>query len=218
MDTDNKEKESGRREVTSRNTQWARVFARWLNANNITPNQISVMSIVFSTIGGGVLLYSAINSTVSLYASFVVYIICIQLRLLCNLFDGMVAIEGGKKSYNGDLYNDMPDRISDVLLIVPVGYVCGGIGVELAWLAALLAVMTAYFRWIGVCKTNLHFFNGPMAKQHRMALLTFTAVLGLITIQSGYYHWVFLISLALMNIGLIVTLIRRLYFIAKLPK
>ena len=45
-------------------------------------------------------------------------------------------------------------------------------GIELGLLAALLAVMTAYFRWIGAYKTHQHFFNGPMAKQHRMALLT----------------------------------------------
>ena len=72
-----------------------------------------------------------------------------QSRLLCNLFDGMVAIEGGKKSANGDLYNDMPDRFADALFIIPVGYVAGGFGIELGWLAALLAVMTALFRWIG---------------------------------------------------------------------
>ena len=53
-----------------------------------------------------------------------------QSRLLCNLFDGMVAIEGGKKSANGDLYNDMPDRFADALFIIPVGYVAGGFGIE----------------------------------------------------------------------------------------
>ena len=70
----------------------------------------------------------------------------------------MVAIEGGKKSANGDLYNDMPDRFADALFIIPVGYVAGGFGIELGWLAALLAVMTAYFRWIGAYKTQQHFF------------------------------------------------------------
>ena len=41
----------------------------------------------------------------------------------------MVAIEGGKKSANGDLYNDMPDRFADALFIIPVGYVAGGFGI-----------------------------------------------------------------------------------------
>ena len=108
----------------------------------------------------------------------------VESRLLCNLFDGMVAIEGGKKSANGDLYNDMPDRFADALFIIPVGYVAGGFGIELGWMAALLAVMTAYFRWIGAYKTHQHFFNGPMAKQHRMALLTLAFVVATCTIHA----------------------------------
>ena len=121
---------------------------------------------------------------------------------------------GGKKSANGDLYNDMPDRFADALFIIPVGYVAGGFGVELGWLGALLAVMTAYFRWIGAYKTHQHFFNGPMAKQHRMALLTLTFVVATCTIHSGYDRMVCFIALIIINIGLIATLIHRLYLMS----
>ena len=130
------------------------------------------------------------------------------------MFDATVAIEGGKKSANGDLYNDMPDRFADALFIIPVGYVAGGFGVELGWLGALLAVMTAYFRWIGAYKTHQHFFNGPMAKQHRMALLTLTFVVATCTIHSGYDRMVCFIALIIINIGLIATLIHRLYLMS----
>ena len=127
----------------------------------------------------------------------------------------MVAIEGGKKRYNGDLYNDMPDRFADAFLIIPVGYVAGGIGIELSWLAALLAVMTAYFRWIGAYKTQQHYFTGPMAKQHRMALLTLSAFVALFTVHTGYYRYVFITALVVINIGLVVTLCRRLYLMSR---
>src|SRR5438105_2817615 len=40
---------------------------------------------------------------------------CIQLRLLCNLLDGMVAIEGGFRSRSGEVFNELPDRVSDVV-------------------------------------------------------------------------------------------------------
>ncbi len=93
-------------------------------------------------------------------------------------------------------------------------YVAGGFGIELGWLAALLAVMTAYFRWIGAYKTQQHFFNGPMAKQHRMALLTLCFVIATCTIHWGYEQIVCLITLILMNIGLIATLIHRLYLMS----
>jgi len=204
----------GRREISSRNTKWAQKFSRWLSSCNITPNQISIFSIVFSAIGGGALIYSCFVPDFSIYIALGIYILGIQLRLLCNLFDGMVAIEGNKKSANGDLYNDIPDRFSDTLLIVPVGYVAGGIGIELAWLAALLAVMTAYFRWLGAYKTGNHYFNGPMAKQHRMALLTICAVVSLLTVHWSITSYVFLATLIIMNIGIVITLIRRLNFIS----
>lgn len=158
----------------------------------------------------GTVIYPGFNK----YVAYILFIVCMQSRLLCNLFDGMVAIEGGKKSANGDLYNDMPDRFADALFIIPVGYVAGGFGIELGWLAALLAVMTAYFRWIGAYKTHQHFFNGPMAKQHRMALLTLTFVVATCTIYSGYDRMVCFIALIIINIGLIATLIHRLYLIS----
>ena len=215
----------GRREIASRNTAWANVIARKLTRWGVTPNQISMMSVFFALIGCVLLVCTVIYPDFNKYVAYILFIVCMQSRLLCNLFDGMVAIEGGKKSANGDLYNgkksangdlynDMPDRFADALFIIPVGYVAGGFGIELGWLAALLAIMTAYFRWIGAYKTHEHYFNGPMAKQHRMALLTVTFVIAAGTLHWGYEQIVCLIALILMNIGLIVTLIRRLYFIA----
>jgi phosphatidylglycerophosphate synthase len=209
------EQKSGRREVSSRNTAWAHAVVRYLAARSITPNQISVLSTVFSALGGGVLFGSVRYGFPAPWVALIVYIVGIQLRLLCNLFDGMVAVEGGKKSRNGDLYNDVPDRFSDALLIVPAGYVAGGIGVELGWLAALLAVMTAYLRWIGACKTRQHFFNGPMAKQHRMFLLTVAAAIGLCLTPWGYERLTFGIMLAVMNLLLIATIVNRLRLIAR---
>ena len=153
----------GRREIASRNTAWANNIARKLTRWGVTPNQISMMSVFFAMVGCLLLIGTVIYPGFNKYVAYILFIVCMQSRLLCNLFDGMVAIEGGKKSANGDLYNDMPDRFADALFIIPVGYVAGGFGVELGWLGALLAVMTAYFRWIGAYKTHQHFFNGPMA-------------------------------------------------------
>lgn len=100
----------------------------------------------------------------------------IQLRLLCNVVDGLVAIEGGKKSPTGALYNEVPDRIADSLIIVGAGY---GAGLpEVGWLAALLAVGTAYIRAMGGALGFEQEFLGPMAKPHRMAVLTAGCLLG----------------------------------------
>jgi phosphatidylglycerophosphate synthase len=45
-----------------------------------------------------------------------------QLRLLSNLSNGMAAIEGGKVTNSGELYDDFLDRIADPLLLVGLGY------------------------------------------------------------------------------------------------
>jgi len=45
-----------------------------------------------------------------------------QIRLLCNLFDGMVAIAQNKASPKGELYNEVPDRVSDVTILIGLGF------------------------------------------------------------------------------------------------
>ena len=45
-----------------------------------------------------------------------------QLRLLCNLFDGMVAIEGGFKTKAGEIFNELPDRFSDAFIFIGAAY------------------------------------------------------------------------------------------------
>lgn len=218
-DLQNKKQEEveGRREIASRNTGWANAIAHKLTVWDVAPNTISLMSVVFSVIGCALLL-STLFFGFNKYIAYILFAGCIQSRLLCNLFDGMVAVEGGKKSANGDLYNDMPDRFADAFFIVPVGYIVGGIGVELGWLAAINAIMTAYFRWIGAFKTHNHYFNGPMAKQHRMAVLTFASLAAAACIPFGYDQYVYMAALVVMNIGLIATLINRLYLMTHTEK
>ena len=96
--------------------------------------------------------------------------VCVQLRLVCNLLDGMVAIEGGKKSSVGAIYNEFPDRIADTLFLVPLGYAAAM--PWLGWFGALLAALTAYVRVFGGSLGLAQDFSGVMAKQRRMAALT----------------------------------------------
>jgi phosphatidylglycerophosphate synthase len=102
----------------------------------------------------------------------------VQIRLLCNLLDGMVAIEHGKQTPLGVLYNELPDRASDSMLFIALGYASGI--TWLGWLTALLAAFTAYLRVFGGALGLAQDFRGPMAKQHRMAVLTAGCLLSII--------------------------------------
>jgi phosphatidylglycerophosphate synthase len=153
-----------RRPLASRSAGWARWLATRLSASRITPNQISVLSLAWAALGGALLLWGT-----GWFAA-IAAAACVQLRLLCNLLDGMVAIEGGKSTPAGALFNEIPDRIADPLLLVPLGYAAGYPSV--GWLMGLLAVLTAYVRVLGGALGQRQDFGGVLPKQRRMAILT----------------------------------------------
>ncbi|MBA2320336.1 MAG: CDP-alcohol phosphatidyltransferase family protein [Deltaproteobacteria bacterium] len=139
-------------------------MAALLGRAGATPNAISAFSVVFAFVAAGCLAWPVG------WASWLGAALAIQGRLLCNLFDGMVAVEGGKQSATGELWNDLPDRVSDTVILVGAGVGAGQ--TDLGALAAIAALHVAYLRVLGRAAGARSHFAGPMAKQHRMALLT----------------------------------------------
>jgi phosphatidylglycerophosphate synthase len=171
----------------------------------ITPNQISVIGIVFSGLGAWALVW---ETRWGLLAAAV----AIQLRLLCNLFDGMVAVEGGRAAADGPLFNEVPDRLEDSLLLVAGGYAAGF--PWLGFLAALLAMFTAYIRVLGASFGFAHDFRGPMAKQQRMAALTLGCVAGFVESLFSPTAYMLVLALGVIAAGALLTAARRLGAIA----
>jgi phosphatidylglycerophosphate synthase len=197
-----------RRPLSSRNTKWASRIANALVARDITPNQISQSSIAAATVAGGA--FWATSLTSGIFANgclLVVAALACQLRLLCNLFDGMVAIEAGKSAADGPFWNEFPDRVSDIVIFSGVGF---GIGSPaLGFAAATMAVLTAYTRELGAGVGLAPNFCGPMAKQHRMALISIAAILA-----ASEPYWlprgtILDLSLWLIIVGAIATSARR---------
>jgi len=197
-----------RRPLKTRGVGLFKVIAKYLSERKITPNQISIASVLFSFLSAYCFLAFSLKSNwwLMLLAAFF-----IQLRLLCNLFDGMVAIEGGKSTKSGELFNDIPDRIADPLILVAVGYSINVInfGAEIGWCAGLFAIMTAYIRTLCASIGAPINFQGPMAKQHRMAVLTIACLLACIEIYIWNSNYIMLLSLVLILFGSIITCIRR---------
>ena len=199
---------SARRPLKVRNVKLVNRFARYLSGKNITPNQISVTSVFFAALSAGCFLLFA------RYAHWWLLILAglmIQCRLLCNLFDGMVAIEGGKSTKSGELFNDIPDRVADPLILVSAGYAIHVVsnGDELGWCAGLLAVMTAYIRTLSASIGAPVDFKGPMAKQHRMAVLTFACIFTAVEVIVWRTDYVLVAALVLVVLGCVLTCIRR---------
>jgi phosphatidylglycerophosphate synthase len=91
----------------------------------------------------------------------------------------MVAVEGGHRTPLGEVFNDMPDRLADLAILLGTGYALAAFpwGIQLGWLAGTLALLTAYVRLLGSSMGVRQYFVGPMAKPHRMAVLTVACVL-----------------------------------------
>ena len=209
--------EMARRPLKTRSAAWPKTVARILIHAGLTPNQVSVLSIVFA-LGGAACFVLVPGQTPEIGALLLLLAaLMIQCRLLCNLVDGLMAVEGGMKSSTGNLYNDLPDRISDVATLLAVGCALPdwSWGVSMGWLAAVSAVMTAYIRLLGGAGGTTQYFIGPMAKQQRMGLLTVAALLAAgerIIFQSNQ---TLRLALILIVAGSVLTCFRRLRRIAQ---
>lgn len=200
-----------RRPLTSRDTAWAKATARWLARVGMRPNQISVLSLVFAVLAGAALVGAGHAESAWRALWFLVSAGLMQLRLLCNLFDGMVAVEGGFRTKSGEIYNELPDRFADAAILASAGYALpASEGLHaLGWLAAVLALITAYVRALGAAAGASQHFVGPMAKPQRMALLTATCVAMAFVSGCGGRANLVHPALGIVAVGCLVTIARR---------
>ena len=203
-----------RRPLKSRGSGWAQALASRLAADGASPDVISAGSVMFALFGALCLLFSGSTAGLGralLLASAAAFI---QLRLVCNLLDGMVAVEHGRGGPYGPIWNELPDRIADVLLLAAAGY-AANLLIELSgasalgWFAAVLAVITAYVRELGRALGFPADFAGPMAKPHRMAVLTAACIVSIVEPMWGWRGHTLVIALAVIALGCIATIVRR---------
>jgi phosphatidylglycerophosphate synthase len=207
---------SSRRPIGVRTHAWSVQAAKWLTARQIKPNWISWASIGFAALAGVSFFIAGALTGFGRGLFLLIAILGIVARLLANMMDGMVAVEGGLGEADGPVWNELPDRISDALIFVGAG---AGLAIAdsgpaaLGWLAAILAIICAYVRELG---TNLTAnrahgpdFSGPLAKQQRMAVLGIGALVGMF---EGLWGWDFIaLSIALWVViaGTILTIYLR---------
>jgi phosphatidylglycerophosphate synthase len=218
-----------RRPIAVRHWAIFRNLAVWLAARGVSPNSISLAGMGCGIAAGIVLASTSWCSSMEQRIAWLAAALLIQFRLLANMLDGMVAIECRKASPVGELFNEVPDRISDVATLVGAGYASGG-DVTLGYLAACIALFTAYVRAMGKAAGAAQEFCGPMAKQQRMFLVTVIAVYSSLTPDAWRPHWqsfftlqageserewgLMALALALIVIGGLATAVRRLRRIA----
>jgi phosphatidylglycerophosphate synthase len=203
-----------RRPIATRETGWARALAAAVARTGLTANAISVLGAVFAVFACGAFLLS---TGTGWRGWLVVAALGIQLRLLCNMLDGMVAVEHGRATPVGALYNDVPDRVADTVILVGAGYAlaAGGWNPVLGWACAVMALFTAFVRVLGGALGTPQFFFGPQSKSQRMAVLTGGALLAATMPSVVRAGQVVTLTLVVILVGSAVTVVRRTLRIAR---
>lgn len=207
-----------RRPITSRDLPVSIRLASWVASLGITPNAISVAGMIAGILSG--LSYLGTKHPDYGWCFFLLAAALMQLRLLANMLDGMVAVQTKQASPVGELFNEVPDRVSDTAIFVGAGYAAGA-SPELGFWAAIAALFTAYVRAEGKVAGAHQEFCGPMAKPQRMAIATAASLyagLAPMAWQPKLETWPWLgvvgIALLVIAIGSFATTIRRLAKIA----
>ena len=175
----------------------------------IHPDTVSYASIAAAAAAGSCFFYA--GQIPSLL--FVAPLLCL-LRLWFNMLDGMVALASGKASPRGEIVNELPDRVSDVLIFAGVAH-SGLCHPLLGYWAIIGALLTAYVGVLGQAVAGKREYGGVMSKQWRMvALMAASVTAGVLSwrgLPDAWREWTVLdTALALIIAGTVETCVVRL--------
>jgi phosphatidylglycerophosphate synthase len=196
-----------RRPIAARGHVWSQAAAGFLIRRRASPNAISIAGMIAAMLAGVCFARAPFSTGPIAIALWLFGALLVQTRLLANMFDGMVALGRGVASPVGELYNDVPDRVSDTAVFLGLGWAAGDLALGLA--AALAAMATAYIRALGRGLGAPGDFGGPMAKQHRMSVVTVVAVVECVT-PAGWNATLADAALWLITLGALLTAALRL--------
>jgi phosphatidylglycerophosphate synthase len=145
---------------------------------NIHPDTISYASLVAAAAAAFCFWKSGFRPSLLFVGPLFCY-----LRLWFNMLDGMVAIASGKASWRGEILNDLPDRVSDVVIFAGVAH-SGWMNPFVGYWAAIFALLTAYVGMFGQAVGVEREFSGVMSKPWRMVMLHIGAWMTL-----AYFWW-----------------------------
>ncbi len=156
---------TSRRPIADSFRATARAAVRGCVRHGVSADAVSYASIVASAGAGGMFLVSGRAPWLLLVAPGLCYA-----RLWFNMLDGMVAIAAGTASRRGEILNELPDRLSDVLVFAGVAH--SGLAHPAAgWGAAVAALLTAYVGTLGQAVAGRREYGGAMSKPWRMVTL-----------------------------------------------
>jgi len=170
--------EENRRPIADVFRTTAKLAVRICVKLNIHPNVISWSSIVPAAIAAVCFWQSRFHPWLLVPAA------CgCGVRLWFNMLDGMVAIAANKTSKTGEVANELPDRLSDLLIFVGIAHAATldpPFTMLAGYWAAFAALLTAYIGTLGQAVGAKRQFGGVMSKPWRMVIAMVAAAMTLL--------------------------------------
>lgn len=172
----------------------------WAIRRRLSPNAISAAAVVVAGLGG-----LAIATSPSVPALLLLVPLAAAARLVLNLMDGLVARRTGVTTPTGEMWNELGDRVCDVLLIGALAFV-PQVGPALALAAVIAALLASYAGITARAAGGRRQYGGVMSKPGRMIVLAIAAPLSLLLAEPRIL-WA---AAAVILAGALVTLGQRL--------
>ena len=96
-------------------------------------------------------------------------------RLVLNLLDGALARRTGRIHARGELFNEVGDRLADVLMLAPVAFVPGAQAATVL-LGVTVAVLASFTSVAIKAAGGTRSYRGILSKPGRMVLLSVTSI------------------------------------------
>jgi len=171
-----------------------------LVAHHVSADLLTALALLAAALGGACLAASDPLPGLLLAVPFLA-----ALRLVLNLLDGQVARGSGTARPMGEVWNELGDRVADVLMVGSLAFVAA-VGPLLAGAAVAAALLASYAgitsRAVGAPRQ----YGGMMSKPGRMIVLAVAAPLALI-VADGWPLW--LAAVVIVG-GALVTVAQRL--------
>lgn len=178
----------------------------WLARAGVSPDAVTLAAVPVGVVAGGCLLLSPTVPALLLAIPLLALV-----RLVLNLLDGALARRTGRTHALGELYNELGDRLADIVFLAPVAFLPGA-NQPLVLLGVLGAVLASFAGLAPRAAGGDRIYRGILSKPGRMALLSVFAVAALVAGPAawGPFGPLLLIGTTLTAIERIVVGIRRL--------
>ena len=164
-----------------------------LKRMGVSPNHITVFTIVFSIIIGYILFLGIQDRF-----WFLIVAVGLFLRMMLNALDGMMAKQFNLQSKLGEILNEIGDVISDIAIYLPFIYF-ESIKSEYVIIFIFLSIINEFCGVLAKLISGTRRYDGPMGKSDRAFLVGVICIIIYFTDSILIYlDYVFIISIFLM--------------------